>query len=315
MSGEVLSKAWSAIIRNPILWLFGILAGCAGQSSGLSSNVSRFYFPQQNTQTPSALRQSQMPQPEFVKNFDKLLKDIPAEIWAGLAVFAIVLALAAFFLSAIGKAGLVRGVYLFDNGQEELGFGLILSEAMSRFGQMLLLSLVVGVILGVGILVLMLGVGLISAATMGVGALCFIPLICLAAPLSWFINMVVNMATVAVAGEKADAITSLRAGIKITQENWGMLLITSILLGIIQLIFSVIILLPGFFIFPEMIVSAAKVNNFAPVLIMAALYALPAIPLFGGITAYTECAWALTFRRLISPSPASNIPIYPQKNR
>ncbi len=103
--GEVLSKAWQITWKYKVLWIFGILAGCAGQ---LGSNNSRFSVESRGPGAPGLENLPPQLRPIFapIQQFFEQLT--PGEVWLYGAIFvgiALLLTAILVVLFTVGRMG------------------------------------------------------------------------------------------------------------------------------------------------------------------------------------------------------------------
>src|SRR5512139_393150 len=99
--GEVLSRSWKITWKYKVLWIFGILAGCAsGGGSGGGGNGLSYTFEQGDL-------------PPWLNSAQGFHLNIPAweiSLIVIMAILFVLLLIALFiFLGTIGKVGLIRG--------------------------------------------------------------------------------------------------------------------------------------------------------------------------------------------------------------
>ncbi|MGE5073087.1 MAG: hypothetical protein ACM3MF_06635, partial [Anaerolineae bacterium] len=181
--GEVLGRAWRIIWKHKILWIFGILAGCArGGGGGGSGNGWRFNGNGGSGQAP-----------QWMNNFGDWIGSHPWVI-ALFVIAILVLVIVALLIGTIGRIALIKGTQKADAGAERLGFGELWTESLPYFWRVFLLGLLVFVVVLVALIpIIGLGIGF-TALTFGLGALCLIPLICVLAIALWLLQIVVQQA-------------------------------------------------------------------------------------------------------------------------
>jgi hypothetical protein len=285
---EVLSRAWQIIWKHKVLWIFGILAGCA--NGGGSSNVSY-----------------QTEAPQEVERFFYNLQDWQMAAIVGIAILAVLLLIVlVIFLSTIGKVGLIRGTVQADQDEEaSLAFGELFSGSMPYFWRVLLLNLLVG--LGIGLaFAALIGFGLLgSILTLGLGLLCLIPLICVLVPVSWAVMVIVEQSSIAIVVEDLGIMDGLRRGWEVVQANAGVIVVMWLVLVLgISLIGGFFIGLPLVLVAMPALVGWIVEGQRATVggLVVAGLCLVGYLPILivlnGVLRSYIESAWTLTFLRL-----------------
>jgi len=296
--GEVLARAWQIIWKHKVLWIFGILASC-GSAGGGGGNARTSY-------------RGELP-PEVERFFLPLerIPDWQIAMFVGIAILVILLLVVlAIFLSTIGRVGLIRGTRQVEAGAESLPFGELFRGSLPYFWRVFLLNLIVGLavfaVISMVVLVVLFG----TVFTLGIGALCLIPLICLLIPAVWFVNVVLEQATIAIVSEDLGIMAGLQRGWEVITENLGAIIVMALILTLgIGLLGGFIIGLPIFLIVAPAVIGALLaesrdvfVGDFFITGLCLVAYLPVAIVLNGILHGYIESAWTLTFLRLTGES-------------
>ena len=334
--GEILSKSWKIVWKFKVLWIFGILAGCAG------GNGSRFNFSGNNFNnnqnfgngTGSGTGNGQFQQ--FFQQFQGLkpgaiIQDILGQYGAWIALGIVLLCVLWFVFYAagiMGRTSLIRGASHADEGAEKLGFGELWTESMPYFWRMFLLNILVGlpVFLMVVIMLAGLGYGVYSMAITGqqgggmVAAIfgmlgIFMALMCVIVIISsvlWFIS---EQAQNAIVLEDLGIIASLTRGWQVLKSAWLSIILVTIILSVMSGIASFVVAIPALAVIFAAVAGiagtyAAGVKNLTFAFILAGccfVAYLPVMIAFGGmLQAYIQTAMTLVFRRLtIEPAAAA----------
>jgi membrane-anchored glycerophosphoryl diester phosphodiesterase (GDPDase) len=293
---EVLGRAWKIVWKHKVLWIFGILAGCArGGGGGGTGGGSGWRQERPFSQDiPPEIQQYLTTAGDWIAN----------HLWLVLALvllFLVVIVLA-IFLGTVGRIGLIRGTMKADGGAERLGFGELFQESLPFFWRVFGLS----VLLGLAFLVI---VGPFIAAgvlTAGVGFLCLVPLLCILIPVFIVAGVVVAQANVAMVTENLGLMDGLRRGWTVFKKNLGPLMLVWLILAIIGFVAGLVIALPVLMAaIPAYVAFRASGGHSSPVLIAGgvcfAVY-LPILLVANGIlTAYLESVWTLAYLRLTLP--------------
>lgn len=304
--GSVLRRAWEIIWKFKVLWIFGILAGC-GQAGSSGGGNSGYQF---------SGDESQFERP--VENFFNQLDPGVINLLIVLAVIIVlVLIVLAILLGTVGRVGLVRGVVKAEGGAQRLTFGELWRESLPYFWRVFGLNLLVGLIIFAAILVLSIPGILLTTATMGIGALCLIPLICLLVPIIWAVMLVVEQANIALVVENLGITGAIRRGWQVVRENIGSMLVMWLILVLgVGLIGSLIIGLPLVIVAAPLIAGYASGTydaiqaGWITFGILFLIY-LPILLILSGILkAYISSAWTLTFMRLTA-KPSQLMPVEP----
>lgn len=292
--GEVLTRAWQITWKYKVLWIFGILAGCAkggggggGGNSGYSTGPSDFDVPPEFQQ--------------FISQMENFVDWAADNWWIFILIGLVVLVLVAIgiFLSTIGRIGLIKGSYEAEMGAESLAFGELFSASAPYFWRVFGLSFLIGL----AFLLLFMPIFLIGIFTAGIGFLCLLPLICLLIPVGIAVGIIIEQANRAIVLENLGIFEALKRGWEVFKSNvWTLVLMALILFGI-TLVLSILIVLPIFIIVLPTIFAFAmgEGQSFTPLYIAGALICLymPVLWLLNGIlNTYTQSAWTLTYLRL-----------------
>lgn len=304
--GFVLRRAWEIIWKFKVLWIFGILAGC-GQAGNSISNNSGYRFSADDSQ--------------FTRQIEIFFNQLDPGVITLLVVLAIIIVLVlivlAILLGTVGRVGLVRGVVKAEGGAQHLTFGELWRESLPYFWRVFGLNLLVGLIMVVAALVLLIPGILLTAATMGIAALCLIPLICLLVPIAWAVMLVVEQANIALVVENLGIMDAITRGWQVVRENIGSMIVMWLILVLgVGLIGGIIIGLPIVIVAAPMLVGYASGtydairSGWITSGILFLIY-LPILLILSGIMkAYISSAWTLTFLRLTA-KPSQLVPVEP----
>jgi hypothetical protein len=294
--GNVLTRAWKIIWKHKVLWIFGILAGCARGGGGGGNSGYQY---DQNNSNPFQNNQ-------IVQQFEQFGQWLGDNLWIIIAVIVVLFLIFLFFyfLGIVGKIGLIKGTYKVEKGAESLNFGELFSESLPYFWRIFGL----GFLIGLATLILFIPFILFGLFTMGVGLLCMIPLICILIPASWVLMVIIEQADTAIIIEDLGMFDGFKRGWEIVKANIGPNIIMALILifggGIISLIISLPILFALIPLIPMVFSGSFQTT---PLLISGLCFVayLPVIIALNGlITAYTQSAWTLTYMRLTAPKEA-----------
>jgi hypothetical protein len=311
--GQILSRAWQIIWKNKILWIFGILASCSGGGGG-TGNASSW----SNSSSNSG---GNFGDPNWGP-LNRFFSDIQdwqiVLIVLGVILVILILVVIAVFLGTIGRIGLIRGTQQAEQGAEKLAFGELFSGSMPYFWRVFLLNLIVGLIFGLAAMAVAVMVILGTVVTLGIGAICLVPMICLLVPVGWVVQVVVEQSSVAIVLENLGITDGLRRGWEVVKANIGsyILLWLVLVLGL-GIVAGVVIGLPFLFVVaPAAIGLIAGTENavtgglvFAGVCL--ACYLPVAIVLNGILRSFTGTAWTLAFMRLTNQPKAPELEVFP----
>lgn len=290
---EILDRAWQIVWKHKILWIFGILAGCAnGGGGGVGSGSGWRESGPSDSGVGAGLNQF----------FSGMGQWIGEHLWVVALFILLVIALAALavFLGTMGKIGLIRGTFEADQGAERLAFHELFRGGLPYFWRVFGLTFLVGL----AFLVIFLPLALFGVVTAGVGFLCILPLLCLLALLAWGVGILVRLADAAMVIEDLSLVQGMRRAWEVASRKVGPVLIIWLITALIGLVVGLVIALPVLLIvIPAavgylttgqgvssafLIAGAACLTIYLPVLVVAG----------GVLTAYIESVWTLTFLRL-----------------
>jgi len=216
-----------------VLWIFGILAGCSG-AGGNAGNIR------------TSWQQEAPPEVEQFFNRFSGVPDWQIALFVGILILIIlVFVLVAIFLGTIGRIGLIQGAAQVDRGATRLTFGELFSQSTPYFWRVFGLSLVVGIATFLVVILLVLFVVLGSVVTLGIGAVCLVPLLCLAVPVGWLVSIIVEQANIAIVLENRGIIEGLQRGWEVVRNNLGPVIVMGLILVVgVALIGGFIVALP-----------------------------------------------------------------------
>jgi hypothetical protein len=304
--GEVLSRSWKITWKYKVLWIFGILAGCAGGGgSGGGGNGLSYTYDQGDLP----------PWLDSLQRFQINIPDWQIALIVIMALLFVLLLIALFiFLGTIGKVGLIRGAQQADGDAQKITFGELFSGSMRYFWRVFGLNLLVGILIFVAIIVLVF-VGIMgTVVTLGLALICLIPLACLLVPVMWFIWVIVEQASIAIVVEDLGILDGLRRGWEVVRLNLGVMIVMALILVLgVGLIGGIIISIPMFVVAVPAMVGAFSGSGrglwgglaLAGVCFIAYLPFL--IVLRGILSTYIGTAWTLTYLRLAGQPPAQPV--------
>ncbi len=288
--GGILTRTWEIIWKNKVLWIFGIFAGCSSASGGTPSNF-----------TWTMQRDSTL----FAENWSRTLNNVP--VWtltlgavAGFLIMLVVVVLV-IFLSTIGKIGVIKASHQAESGQEKFTFNQVFKDSTPYFWRVFLLNLLVGVAIFITIFLLVTLGFLGSIATLGIGLICFIPVLCLLVPIIWFVYIVVEQSGIAIVVEELGVLDGLNRGWYVVRSNIGYMIVMGLVLYIVfGMIGGFLISMPiGFIVIPAVFAAALESTSAGAGLAVAGLcfvlYLPVLIALNGFLRGYIQSAWTLTF--------------------
>jgi hypothetical protein len=302
---EILSRAWQIIWKHKVLWIFGILAGCASSSGGGGSGNN--FRTTSSGQAPAQFQ-------SYLQRLEQFIKSVPEQTWILIGIGALLLILILFvlriFLATIGAIGLIHGTQLADQDIEaRLTFGELFKGSLPYFWRVFLLNLLlfgVGLVVGI-ILAVSIVLGLV--VTFGLILICLLPLLCLLIPVGVVVGVIIEQATIAIVAEDLGILDGLRRGWQVVRANVGPMIVMWLILGLaISGIGGILLSLPLILVFAPLLIGMfanaqrALETGLVVSLVCCVAY-LPVLILLSGILhSYVSSAWTLTFLRLTKPA-------------
>jgi len=310
--GKILQRAWQIIWKHKVLWIFGIFAGCS--SNGFGGNWGNV-----NT-SPSSSADFALPD-QITSFFERIfgnLQDWQVFLIIAIAVivivlFVLLLSLLFILLGTLGKIGIILGVNWIETANQSsdegdikksITFSNLLRAAFPYVWRLFLLNLLLSIGWLIGVLV---GAVLLIVTIVGI---CFLlPYCCLLIPLGWIFGIYVQQANVALVSENLSLTQALQRGWEVFKTNFGELLVMGFILAVGGTIIGIAIMLPFLFAFVPLLVGsmlggtdAAMTPGMTSGLIISIVLLLVYLPFFiilnGGLQAYLQTAWTLTYRSL-----------------
>lgn len=303
--GKVLTRSWEIVWKFKALWLFGILASCGanfnfggnfnyrmgGRDFGnLPPNVERFFT-------------------NWERNFNQFFTEQNIGWIIAIICIGLLLGLLFWALGVFGKIGLIKGVANADKGAKTMGFRALASESWAYLGKALLVSILLFILPFLAVLVAFLVGAALTAATLGIGLICLIPLACLLVPIFLLYIVYAEMAMIALVNEDATVGEALSRGWEVFRAHLGnligmglVLFVGGLIVGLILAIPTVALFAPAFFGFLSDDPNA--LGNGLLISVILFVIALPFLIVINGIVrAYIQSAWTLTYRQLTGVKP------------
>lgn len=313
--GEILSKAWKITWKYKVLWIFGILAGCA-ESSGGGGNGGGSNF---NNRTPGGDFPGGMPNlPPEVMQWLEWARANLALIIIGLCLFFLIITAIRVFFGTIGRIGLIHGAQRAD--QEDapvLTFGDIFSQSRRYFWRIFGIDLLVGVV-SIAIVLLILAAAFLpllpaitsgqnmenaGGAWAGFALILFACMCCIFLPVSIVVGIVLQMVYTAIVVDNMSIGDGLRKGWEVFKSHLGNVLIMWLLLAVLGWIIGIVISLPLIAAFLPLILVVmgtreAITTGVVTTLVCCVVYFPVLLVLTGILRTYVQTGWTLTYLRL-----------------
>lgn len=309
--GKVLTRSWELIWKYKALWIFGILASCGGQVSRVGGRGSNFSIGSRDARDlpPQMERLFN----EWGRQITQFFNERGVIFAVGLACAALILVLIFWILGVYGRVGLIKGVLNAEAGRP-VAFRAVASQAREVLGAALGLNFVLALLpIGVAVLLFALAVP-IGIFTLGIGLLCFIPLLCLLLPLGIAYSVYVEMANIALVRAGRGVGAALTNSWEMFRTNLGNLAGMGLILILGGVFVTAVlsapllaVLAPAFFALigndPQAVAPALRTTG------ILLIIAIPVYILLGGIIrSYVQSAWTLTYLQL-TPAPKARVKV------
>jgi hypothetical protein len=302
--GEVLIRAWQIIWKHKVLWIFGLLSGCASGSTGGSGGSTNYQVGSREF-------------PELERFFNSLTDTqiiLGALILIGVVLLLIVIAIV---LSTIGRIGLVRGTLQADAGTAQLRFSDLFRGSYPYFWRVFGLNLLFGLMI---LLVVSLIVGfavLVGIVTAGIGLICLLPLFCLLIPIGWLVGILIEQANIALVVEDIGIGDAISRGWEVIRTHLGEMILMGLILFLGGGLVGIVLALPFFIAVVPLAWSLfagtnVGLNGGVWISILCLVLYLPVLLVLSGmLRAYIGSAWTLNYLRLTGRTPITEEPLSP----
>lgn len=296
---NILSRAWKIVWKHKVLWIFGILASCGSRSGGGSGGGGNSFSTDsgQNFNPPPELER-------FFTNIERSMRSVSEEqiaIFVAIFIAAIcLLVIITWLVGLYGKTGVTVGALQAEAGRA-VTFRSIWGESWGVFDRVVGLNFLLAlppILLG---FVLVFGFVAVGALTMGIGALCLLPLLCLFIPIGIAYGIFTDFASIAVVKDGLSISAAIQRGWDVLSKNVGSLALLALILILGSFFISIILALPFFVALLPLLLGAASgdvMQNMTFTLVCFAA-AIPVIMVASGILySYLQTAWTLAYSEL-----------------
>jgi hypothetical protein len=282
--GEVLSRAWQITWKHKNLWLAGILVGLI---SFIPTLVS-FLF-----------------NPSFASFADPsdVNRALPSILLVNALVILLSIALIPVFVMGMAVPSL--GTIRLEEGSEKLNFGELIKGVLPYFWRILGIFLVVWVGAVLVVMAFLACIFIFSMLTMGIGALCAVPLFILFIPFAVLVYALTEQGVSAVLVDNLRFSDALQRAWELLRKNLGVLALMSIIVYLGSIVVSMIISVPMMIPMFEFILNMGtepdmqSVERLSRNMILWTLAFSPIYAVFQGIIlTFMQSAWTLTYLRL-----------------
>jgi hypothetical protein len=299
-----LSRSWEIIWKYKALWIFGILASC-----GANFNVGgNFNYSADRRDIGNLPPNVQRWFTDWERGFGQFFNEQNIGWIIAIVCIAILIGILFWVIGVFGRVGLVKGAVNAEAGKA-FGFRSLAGESWALLGKALGLSILLFLLPFAAILLLFIIGALVTAATMGFGLFCLIPLACLLVPVFMLYFVYTEMALIALVKEGLGVGDALGRGWEVFRANLGnligmglILVVGGFLVGLVLIIPMAAIAAPALFgMFSQ---DPNAFGSGLTVSLILFVIALPFLILFNGILrSYIESAWTLTYLQLTGSKP------------
>jgi hypothetical protein len=305
--GNTLSRAWKITWNNKILWLFGFLAGLGASGGGNGGGRGNVRVSNGNGWPGNILPpdlERQLQRPEVIA------------IVITVACVLLVIGLALFVLSIVGRGGLIGGIRLADDNGK-VSFGEAWSVGVRNFWRMLGIQLI---LLLAGLLIGSFGLftGLIGAATLGLGLVCLLPILCVLVLALIPLSILAHFAQFGIVVDNLGVMDAFRKSWQVLKDNLGPIIILAIILVIIGIVAGLVLVAPFVgIVLPTVAAFILNPEHPNPGLLigsgLALLCYLPIAIVLGSILqTWSVSVWTLAYRQFTGAARAPMAPAAPQ---
>jgi hypothetical protein len=292
--GAVLRRAWQITWKHKAFWVLGILASCSGGGGGGGSTSG---------QAGSSYQFQSGEFPQIERFFNSIPEATLAA--AGLALLCLGLILVVLFVAAgvIGQGGLVAAFHRADEGQAP-SLGEAFQLGLRYFWRLLGIQILLVLLAIVAVSIFGVSGVVATTLTLGLAALCLIPLACLLIPAMFVFGVYSMLAQVAAVVEDLDILSAFRRAWEVLRANIGPVVLMALILVVGGALVGLITALPiVFIVFPGVVgVTLGGERATTAGVLVSGLCFLAYIPVLivvnGILQTFVAGSWTITFRRL-----------------
>ena len=286
--GEVLTRAAQITWKHKNLWLAGIIVGLV---SLIPTLVSFIFNPSVSSFTdPSEVNRA-----------------LPLILLAnGLVILLSIMSIPVF---VVGMSVPSLGTLQVEEGSDKLNFGELIKGVLPYFWRILGIFLLVWVGVILVVMAFLACIVIFSIFTLGIGALCAVPLIILFIPLAILVYAIMEQGVSAVLVDHLRFSDALQRAWELVRKNLGVTALMSIIIYLGSIIVSMIISLPMMIPMFEFILNMGAepdMQSFERLSHNMILWMLALSPIYavfqGIILTFMQSAWTLTYLRLTRSS-------------
>lgn len=290
--GEVLARSWQITWKHKNLWLAGIIVSLLGF---LSASVSLIFNPSISSVSDPSLMQRELP--------SILLAN-------GLVILLSILSIPVYVIAmSVPSLGTLR----VETGSERLNLVELTRGVLPYFWRILGIFLLVGLSVFLVVMAFMACIVFFSLLTLGLGAICAVPLFLLFIPLAMFVYAIMEQGMSAVLVDNLGVSSALQRTWELVKKNLGVIVLMSLIIylgsTIVSMIISIPMMIPVFSFMFNMMGSEPDVQSVERLSRSMILWMLAFSPLYalfqGLLLTFMQSAWTLTYLRLTRSTNAS----------
>ncbi len=294
--GEVFASSWKVFWKRKTLWLFSIVPLLIYVIPAIVA-VLVFFNPK-----------------FFSGNIDPFLS-------YGILIFELVyliLVIVYVFIYVLADASLIKGTLLFDQKGEKPTISELIKQSLPFYWRVFgLYAIFIGLylILMTAIFAFVIVAGIL---TLGIGLLCFVPLLLLIVPAVWLGTAFLELARTSILYDQVGIGECLKRGWALFKGKFWQIVLVALILYLGLTIISTVFYLPLYAIsfipmFRNLSQGAVAVQNIESQIFSSMRWTyiifIPFFSLVSGIlSTFIHEAWAITYVRLSRPPAAENVP-------
>jgi hypothetical protein len=289
---EILAQTWKLLWKHKVILVFGLLAMLVPGLLVLLMGGSMFFF--------SVDRFSQ---------FERMMNNNEPWFFLGWFGFIGIFMLFSFVATGIGWAGVFKGTYEVEKGEQSINFSELWKISTPYFGRVLGILFLVGL----GMMLVFMVPVLLGVVTAGLAFLCVIPMMFILIPLSFLAQMFMSLCIASGVADDTDVFTAIKNAWNVTLKTFWPLALMALLLYLVQMAAGLVISIPAWgaqmlFMIPIMSDNINPEMMFTFFGIFMLVFMPLAFLIQGSAQAYVNSAWMLTYLRL-THNPETDAPV------
>lgn len=289
---EILAQTWKLLRKHKVILAFGLLAMLVPGLLGLLMGGSMLFF--------SVDRFSQ---------FERMMNNHETWFFLGWFGFMGIFMLFSFVATGIGWAGVFKGTFEAEKGEQSITFSELWKISTPYFGRVLGILFLVGL----GMMLVFMVPALLGVVTAGLAFLCVLPMMFILIPLSFLAQMFMSLCIASGVADDTDVFTAIKNAWEVTLKNFWPLALMSLLLYLVQMAAGMVISIPAWmaqmlFMIPLMSENTNPEMMFTFFGIFMLVFMPLAFLIQGAAQAYVNSAWMIVYLRL-THSTVADVPV------